>query len=246
MEIEPDSPAELRRKLQQIYDWYPMHEERLDWALKDVDKVSFFSDLGLGDEIAVALTARGGGGFPVGHAVRMKLAGQRTALVIRFLVDTLPGPRVSGEGELGLLALHCSEALGRDLVFEREQSGTGRIDLQIYRDNIISLDLACCGIPPGFTVESFGGFEDTLAAMLVFEKRRQRYVIHVLGPDLIKSVPGLGYEMFRTERGEFHKDMTEYPYVCDDNSPDYIGLFVGSQWRGRKSVREPVIRVRIF
>lgn len=245
-EPAPDSPEELRRKMRQVHDWYPMHKRRLDWALEDVDKISFFPDLGLGDEIQVALTARGGGGFPVGHAVRMKLAGKKTALVIRFLVDTLPGPRVQGEGVLGLLALHCSETLGRDLLFDREQSGTGRLDLEIYRDNIVSLDLACCGIPPAFTVDSFGDPGDTLTVMMVFEKRRQKYVVHILGPSLMKSIPGMGYKTFRTERGEFHKDMTEYPYMCTDNDPDYIGLFVGSQWRGRKSVREPVIRARIF
>jgi hypothetical protein len=246
MSQPPDSPAELQRKIRRIHDWYPMHREKLDWMLKGITKVSYFSDLGLGDQTEIALPAEGKAGWPIGHSVQLELAGEKTALVIRFQVDTLPGPRVAGEGVLGVVALHCSETFGRDVVLEREQSGTGRFDLQVLRDDLVTADLACCDIPPTFLLRNYGDAGDTLAVMLVFEKKRQKYSIHVIGPGMTKTFPGMGYKLFRTERGEFHKDETDYPYMCRDLDPDYVRLFIGSRWRGRRSVREPILKATLF
>ncbi len=241
----PDSPDELQRKIQKIYGWYPMHKERLDWMLKDVDKVTFYSDLGLGDRTEIVMPARPTTGWPVGHSIKLGLAGEKTALAIRLQVDTLAGPRAMGEGVLGLFALHCSETLGRDVTLEREQSGTGRLDLQMLRDLVV-VDLACCDIPPTFLLRGYGDFVDTLTFLVVFEKQRQRYSIHFLGPLMVKSYPGLGYKMFRTERGEFHKEETAYPYICRNDDPDYINLLIGSRWRGRKSISEPILKATLF
>ena len=164
---------------------------------------------------------------------------------MRFELDSLPGERAQGEGILGLFAVHCSDVFGRDVELPRVHGNTGRFEL-LFLGNHLMAQLACCELPPTFSLGTYGAIKDTLALVVVFDTTRSKYIILLLGPRGGRAYPGYNYSRFRTERGEYHRDQEEYPYFCRGSELDYVNLFIGNCWRGRKSVREPVLRVRIF
>jgi len=240
----PERATTLLLKRQEIYDWVPGQMDRLTYALKDVTKIVMLPDLGLGNQLDVALPRRSEG-WPVGHSVRLKLDAYRTALALRFVVDTLPGDRVRGEGVLGIFAVHIGDSLGRDVDVARTQSGTGRLDL-VFRFNRVAAQLNCCDLPPTFMLDGFGDIGDTLCVIITFDRTNGQYLTTLVGPKHGRSYAGRSYVRFRTERGEFHKDMNEYPYFYETTDPGWVNLFLGSRWRGKKMSTEPILTARIF
>jgi len=243
--LPPDSPEEFERKKQEIYSWTPQQPSRVEYPLRGVTKIVMWEDLGLGDQIEVILPQQGAGGWPVGHSVRLKLDDDLTTVAMRFIIDTLPGPRVRGEGFLGLFAVHCDTLYGKDIELPRTQTGTGRLDI-LYLFEQVMAQTNCCDIPPTFRLGSFGNLGDTLTLMITFDKTTTKYLTTIIGPHNGRSYPGRNYCRFRTERGEYHKDQKDYPYTYECSDPGYVNLFIGSRWRGRKTCLEPVLRARMF
>ena len=95
-------------------------------------------------------------------------------------------------------------------------------------------------------LDGFGDIGDTLAMIITFDRTRGQYLTALVGPKHGRSYAGRSYVKFRTERGEFHKDMTEYPYMYETTDPGWVNLFLGSRWRGRKMSTEPILTARIF
>jgi hypothetical protein len=242
--IPVDSPEELKRDLEEIYSWYPDQASRLDYALRGVSNVVSFSDLGLGSPAKIEMP-RVRGDWPVGHSLRLKLDAEMTALTIRFVIDSLPGPRVSGEGYLGIFSIHCDTLFGRDVELPRTQSNTGRLDIMYKFERLMS-QINCCDLPPTAQFGSFGNFGDTVSVILTFDRNLTKYLTTIIGPYNGRSYPGRNYCQFRTERGEYHKDQDEFPYVYQCDDPEYVKLFFGSRWRGRKSSQEPILTTSLF
>lgn len=242
--IPVDSPEELQRDLEEIYGWYPQHASRLDYALRDVSNVVSFSELGFNPPTYIEMP-RQRGDWPVGHSLRLKLDAEMTAFTIRFVIDTLPGPRVKGEGYLGIFSVHCDTVFGLDVELPRTQSNTGRLDI-MYKFERLMAQTNCCELPPTFQLGSFGDFGDTITVVLTFDRSRTSYLTTILGPNNGRSYPGRNYCKFRTERGEYHKDQETFPYVYQCDDPQYVKLFFGSRWRGRKTSQEPVLTTRLF
>ncbi|MCD6249673.1 MAG: hypothetical protein J7J98_04995 [candidate division Zixibacteria bacterium] len=239
-----EKAANLLLKRQEIFSWAYKQVDRLENALKDVTKIIMFSNLGLGDQLYVTLPRRSEG-WPVGNSIRLKLNAHRTALALRFVVDTLPGDRVWGEGILGIFAVHCSDNLGRNIDIGRTQSNTGRLDL-VFRFEQIATQLNCCDLPPTFMLDGFGDIGDTLSMIITFDRTLGQYMTTLVGPKHGRSYGARSYVNFRTERGEFHKDMKEYPYFYETSDPGWVNLFLGSHWRGKKMSTEPILTARIF
>ncbi len=240
----PERAETLMLLRQEIFDWIPSMVDRLSYALEDVTKIVMLSDLGLGDQIDVTLP-RISEGWPVGQSVRLKLDANRTALALRFVIDTLPGPRTRGEGVLGIFAVHTGDSLGRDIDIARTQSGTGRLDMLFSYERVVA-QLNCCDLPPTLILNGFGDLGDTLCVIVTFDRTNGQYLTTFVGPRHGRSYAGRSYVKFRTERGEFHKDVDEYPYMYETTDPGWVNLFIGSRWRGKKTCTEPILTARIF
>jgi hypothetical protein len=241
---EPEAATTLMFKRQEIRMWAPKQIERIDYALRDVTRIIMYSELGLGDQLDVEL-APNSEALAVGQSIRLRLDADRTTLALRFVVDTLPGGRVRGEGTLGIFAIHADDNLGRDVDVNRTQTGTGRMDMQYKYDQVVGR-LSCCDLPPTFMLNGFANIGDTLALLVTFDRNLGQYLTTLVGPKHGRSFGGRSYVRFRTERGEFHKDMLEYPYVYETTDPGWVNLFLGSRWRGRKTSMEPILTARIF
>lgn len=240
----PETAATMMLMRQEIYDWIPSQVDRISYALEDVTKIVLLSDLGLGDQIDVTLP-RTSEGWPVGQSVRLKLNAYRTALALRFVFDTLSDQRVHGEGVLGIFAIHSGDSLGRDIDIARTQSGTGRLDIRFSYERIVA-QLNCCDIPPTLLLEGFADLGDTMCVIITFDRTNGQYLTTLIGPRHGRSYAGRSYVKFRTERGEFHKDVHDYPYFFETTDPGWVNLFLGSRWRGRKTSTEPILTAKIF
>lgn len=242
--LPPDSPEEFQRKVSEIYSWVPEQSDRLEYPLRDVTRIIMFSELGLGEQLEATLPHTSQA-WPVGASLRLKLDDDKTAVAMRFHIDTLPGPRVRGEGLLGVFAVHSDTVFGHQVELPRTVTGTGRLDV-LYRFERLMAQNNCCEMPPTFQLGSFGTMRDTLILILTFDRTRAKYLTTIIGPLNGRSYPGRSYCQFRTERGEYHKDQDEYPYVYQCADPGYVNLFLGSRWRGKKTSLEPVLTARIF
>jgi len=244
VDLPADSPAELARKKQEIISWTPQQADRINYALEGVTRVVRFADLGLGDEAEFALPRQGSAGWPIVNSLRLKLGREKTALVVRFHIDTLPGPRVRGEGMLGLIGIHCDTLFGRDIELPRTAASTGRFEVLFLAEQLFA-QLSYIGIPT-FALGRYGTIRDTMTLIFTFSPSRANYLISLIGPDAGRPFPGHQYDQFRTERGEFHRELKDFPYVYVAADSSYVNLFIGSRWRGRKSQLEPVLRLKMF
>jgi len=244
VDLPVDSPAELTRKKQEIISWTPQQADRINFALEGVTRIVRFADLGFGDEAEFALPRQGSAGWPVMNSVRLNLGRERTALVVRFHIDTLPGPRARGEGMLGLVGIHCDTLFGRDVELPRTAASTGRFEVLFLAEQLFAR-LSYIGVPT-FALGRYGTIRDTMTLIFSFNPSRVNYLISLIGPGAGRPFPGHRYDRFRTERGEYHRELNEFPYVYETADSSYVNLFVGSRWRGRKSQLEPVLRVKMF
>jgi hypothetical protein len=240
-----DTPESLRRKIRKVVSWTPKQEELVNSVFKDVGRIVTFADLGLGDQLEFAAPRTGSAEQPSVSSLQLVLGRIKTALVARFVVDTLPGPRVRGEGSVALIGIHGDTLFGHDVVLPRTQSSSGRLEF-VYLFESLYLQTCCCGIPGSYGIGRYGSFGDTLTAIFVFIPSIGMYSITLAGQDAWRTFPGYQYTVFRTERGEFHREMEGYPYLLKDRDPAYVNLYFGRGWRGRKSCHEPVLTVRMF
>lgn len=245
VDLPRDTPQALSRKTKEIISWTPKQSEKLNFALKGVTRIVRFADLGLGDQIDVTLPRTPSRAWPVAHSLRLVLGREKTAVVTRFKIDTLPGPRVRGEGLLGLMGIHGDTIFGRDVELPRTAAGVGRFEL-LFLLNRLFFQLACCDLPPTIAMSSYGNVKDTLTLIFAFDPSLANYTISVMGRESGRTYPGFYYHQFRTERGVFHQNLTTFPYVCANRDSSFVDLFVGSRFRGRKSQTEPVLTVKMF
>ncbi|MEW5796664.1 MAG: hypothetical protein AB1772_09945 [Candidatus Zixiibacteriota bacterium] len=245
VDLPPDGTESLRRKRAEILSWTPKQADKIDFALKGVRRIVRLADLGLGDTVSFAAPRMPSSGWPIAHSVRLNLGREITALVTRFKLDTLPGPRVRGEGYLSLVGLHCDTTYGEYIELPRTGSGPGRFEL-VFLSNHLFVQLNCCGLPPTIGMARYGDVSDTLTLIYTFDPSRAGYSITLIGPEHGRTYPGFDYGLFRTERGEFHRDLQEFPYLCRARDSSYVNLVIGSRFRGRKSQLEPVLSVKMF
>jgi len=243
--IPVDSPESLQRKNREILSWTPKQADRLAYALKDVKRIIRFGDLGFGDRMEVTMPGEPSRDWPIASAVRVHLGREKTAIVTRFKIDTLPVARVRGEGMLGLMGVHGDSLTGRDIELKRTMASTGRIEFLFIRDILFGAT-SCCNLPSTFTLDRYGKARDTMTMIFTFDPSTTDYMVSVIGPEAGRTFPGFSYGMFRTERGEFHRELDNYPYVCKDQDSSYVNLYVGSRFRGRKSQQEPILKVNMF
>ena len=243
--LPADSPESLQRKIREIQSWTPTQKDRLDFALKDVTRIVRFSDLGFGPKMEVAMPPQPSRNWPVANSVRLRLGREITAVVTRFKIDTLPIPRVRGEGFLGLMGVHGDTLTGRDVELQRTMASSGRVELQFIQ-NVLFGATACCNLPQNFALSRYGKSNDTLTMIFTFDPSTTKFMISIIGPTAGRTFPGFSYGLFRTERGEFHRDLQDFPYMYQNPDSDYVNLYVGSRFRGRKSQLEPVLRVSLF
>jgi hypothetical protein len=239
-----DSPSELAGDRREIYAWFPQHSDRLDFALKDVTHITFLQDLGL-EELNVGAPGRYLGGSTFGYSVRMNLPGEKTALAFRFVADTLPGLRAQGEGLLGLFGVHVSDLLGPQVEIDRLLASTGRLSL-LFIKNYLMGAMSCCELPPIFQMGLYGDLGDTVAVVVTFNRAAGKHIILVMGPNGSRAYAGHDYGAFRTERGEFHRDLSEFPYYYQSSDLTHVNLLLGFGWRGRRNVIEPILTARMF
>ncbi len=243
--VPVDSPESLQRKIREIRSWTPKQVDKLDFALKGVKRIIRFSDLGFGDRMEVTMPSEESKNWPIASAVRVHLGREMTAIVTRFKIDTLPGPRVRGEGVLGLMGVHGDSLNGRDIEIQRTMSSAGRVDFLFIRDILFGAT-ACCNLPSTFALGRYGKASDTMTMIFTFDPSTTDYMVTVIGPLAGRTFPGFSYGMFRTERGEYHRELENYPYLCKDQDSSYVNLYVGSRFRGRKSQQEPILKVNMF
>jgi hypothetical protein len=243
--LPADTPASLHRKIKEIESWTPKQVDRLNFALQDVTRIVRFTELGLGDRMEAALPRQSSTEWSGVNSVRLHLGKEKTAVVARFRVDTLAGPRVQGEGTLSVMGIHGDTLTGPNVKLERTMSSTGRLDL-LFPSGYLFAQLACCGIPPTFAMDRYGSFGDTVTLIFTFDPSETTYKVSLIGREAGRTFPGFSYGMFRTERGEFHRDLTEYPYLCNNRDSNYVNLYFGGAFRGRKSLLEPILKVDIF
>ena len=243
-ELDLDSPSELTRDRRQIYAWFPQHSDRIDFALKDVTHITFLKDLGL-EELNAGAPGRYLGGSTFGYSVRMNLPAEKTALAFRFVADTLPGRRAQGEGLLGLFGVHVTDRLGPQVEIDRLLASTGRLSL-VYIQNHLMGTMSCCELPPIFQMELYGDLGDTVAVVVTFNRAAGKHIILVMGPNGARAYAGNYYGAFRTERGEFHRDLNEFPYYYQSGDLTHVNLLLGFGWRGRRNVIEPILTARMF
>lgn len=245
VDLPKDTPAALQLKKKEVISWTPKQTEKVDFALKGVTRIIRFPELGLGDQLDVTLPRTPTRDWPVAHSLRLILGREKTAVVTRFILDTLPGPRTRGEGFLGLMGLHGDTIFGRDVELPRTTAATGRFEL-LYLQNYLYFQLACCDLPPTIGLGTYGKYKDTLTLIFAFDPSLANYTISVFGREAGRTYPGFYYHQFRTERGVFHQDLTTFPYVCLNRDSSYVDMFVGSRFRGRKSQAEPVLTAKMF
>ena len=245
IDLPEDTQESFQEKAREIMEWTPDQVSVIAYALRGVTRIVRFSDLGLGNELAQTMPRSFTTGWPVVQSVRLHLGGIKTAVVTRVSIDTLPGPRARGEGVTSLMGIHGDTLFGRDVVLPLTQAGTGRFELLFLKDNLFA-QTSCCDIPPTFLLDRYGKIGDTLTLIFTFDPALKGYEISVIGQSAGRTYPGFVYDRFRTERGEYHRDMNEYPFKFQSQDPAYVNLFVGSCSRGRKSVLEPVLKVTLF
>jgi len=188
---------------------------------------------------------RFGGEEPPVQSLQLVIGREKTAVVARFVVDTLPGPRVRGESAMGMMGIHGDTLFGRDVVLPRTHSSSGRFEL-VYVHETLFLQTCCCGIPGSYGIGRYGTFGDTLTAIYVFIPSIGMYSLTLAGRDACRTFPGYQYTVFRTERGEFHREVEGYPYLLRTGDSSRTNLYFGRAWRGRKTNLEPIIRIRMF
>lgn len=243
-EFAKDSREELTDDLRRIYAWYPKYGDKIDFAVKDVTHVTFLEDLKLG-EIACATPESSLGAAMPGHSIRMNLPGEKTAFAFRFVFDTLPRPRVPGEGYLGLFSPHCSDRFGPNVDLERLLASTGRLGMTMVSSHVLGA-MSCCEMPPTFRMDLYGDYGDTVAVVVTFNTKVGKHTILVMGPNGSRVYAGHHYGEYRTERGEFHRDLNTPPYYIVSDDFKHVNLLLGFGWRGRKSVSEPVLSAHMF
>jgi hypothetical protein len=245
IELPAGSPERLKGEIARVASWTPKQVDRIDFALKGVTRIVHFAELGLGERLEAVMPRQATADWPTANSVRLALGKEKTAVVARFRMDTLAGPRVAGEGQLGVMGIHGDTVVGPDVKLARTMASAGRFEL-VYPSGFLFAQLACCDIPPTFGLDRYGRFGDTITLIFTFDPSLGTYTVSLIGREAGRTFPGFSYTTFRTERGEFHRDLKDYPYFCEKFDPAYVNLYFGSTFRGRKSQLEPVIKVDIF
>jgi hypothetical protein len=245
VDLPKDSPEALQRKTREIMSWTPTQSKRLEFALKGVTRIVMFSDLGLGDRMDLVMPGTPSKDWPIGTALKLRLGREKTAVVVRIKIDTVPAPRVQGEGFLSIMGIMADTTTGRDIELQRTMGSTGRLDFFFKYDRITGAS-ACCDLPTQFGLARYGNVNDTLTAILTFDPAITTYLVSIIGPIEGRTFPGFSYSVFRTERGEFHRELNDYPYTFRTDDSSSVNLYLGSRFRGRKSQLEPVLKAVLF
>lgn len=243
--LPPDSPGEFERKRQLLLATIPAQRQRIEFALKDVSRIVLFEELGLGDQMEVVAPTELTEGWPSGIAINRCFGGEITMLALRFVLDTLPEPRLPGIASLYLLGPQCVDQYGPDVMFSGLQSGQGAVTL-FFQHRMPYIETDCCEMGPQMALNGYGWFGDTLMALYIFKPERKEYAIQLLGPRSARGFPRYGYVRFRTERGGLHPELNEYPYLCSRADSGSVDLAIGVTRRQRLDQLEPRLRVTIF
>jgi hypothetical protein len=244
IDVPVATPQVLRRRINEIISWTSGQADVLNSIMSDVARVVMFEDLGLGDQLEM-VAPRFGGEEPPVQSLQLVIGREKTAVVARFVVDTLPGPRVRGESAMGMMGIHGDTLFGRDVVLPRTQSSSGRFEM-VYVHETLFLQTCCCGLPGSYGIGRYGTFGDTLTAIYIFIPSIGMYSLTLAGQEACRTFPGYHYTVFRTERGEFHREVEGYPYLLRTGDSSRTNLYFGRAWRGRKTNLEPIIRIRMF
>jgi|GEM_PF-3161580 len=243
--VGPDSPGEFQRKRELLLATVPSQRSRIEFVLKDVSKIILFEELGLGERIELVSPASYTRGWPSGISCNRRWGNEKATLAVRFVIDTLPGPRLAGMSRLTLLGPHCADEYGPDITFPGLYAGQGAVTL-FFQNNMPYVEVACCDQGPQMALSGFGAFGDTLMALYTFDPQRLEYGIQLIGPRSSRGFPRFGYVNFRTERGGLHPEVADFPYVCQRTDSSSVDLTVGISRRQRFEQFEPRLRVTIF
>lgn len=236
---------QLAAKRDQLMAVVPSQRARIEYALKDVDRIITFADLGVGERLEIISPATRVEGWPIGRSVKEKLSRGRTAIALRCVLDTLTGPRVAGRGHLAIMGVHCGETAAGQVEIPGVYGSNGTLRVSI-RENLPFLTPNCCDQPPTIWYNSFADYGDTLLALYVFDPRRTVYTIHLIGPNGSRGLAGFKYCSFRTERGFLHPDAAGQPYDCACADSATISLAIGMVDRENFDQTEPRLRAVLF
>jgi hypothetical protein len=241
----PDTDQDFELKRSIIYGTVPSQHDRIEHALKGVDKIIMFKDLGFGEKMELTAPPTVTPGWPVGNSVHKNLSDRKTALAVRFVLDTLPAPRVPGSAVFKLLGAQCGDQFGPGVEIPGVQGSMGTLEIY-YRYNFPFVAVNCCEQGPQMGLNSFGIFGDTLLALFIFDPTRGDYTVQIIGPRGARGFPRNRYVSFRTSRGYLHPEASGFPYDCNRADSVSVDLAVGAMKRLKFDQMEPLLRVTLF